>query len=441
MPTRSCALAAALTAAFIAATASPAQNPVPSAPTAPAADAGSRPVAVDFAGDVDFLLRELPRLHPAPFAVVSEEEWRREGAALKARLASLDPERATVALRSFVARIGDGHTVLAADGRSRTPLVYRLPAALTKVAEGFVFRALPAEHAAFLGRPVRAVNDVAWDDAAKRLAGTFAAENDSWAAELLAEAILDRATLRAVGLADDGGLTKFTLDGADGRPASFSLAPPRDNEAAKKIRFARRPDFPDLRESLSPRRPTYGRRPVAEARALYVWYDACREDPRLPLGPFLAETLADFTAGTTASPPAYERLVLDLRRNSGGDSRLLEPLIDGLARDAATAPPGRLRVLVGRRTFSSAVLNASALKTRAKAALYGEPTGGALNHCGEIKTLRLPGTGLVLQHSTKIFRLVDGPGRTLEPDRLLIPDAAAFGAGLDPVYEAALRRE
>lgn len=52
-----------------------------------------------------------------------------------------------------------------------------------------------------------------------------------------------------------------------------------------------------------------------------------------------------------------EKLVVDIRNNGGGSSSLLDPFIDEIGKRDINAPD-RLFVIVGRGTFSSAILNA-----------------------------------------------------------------------------------
>ncbi len=95
-------------------------------------------------------------------------------------------------------------------------------------------------------------------------------------------------------------------------------------------------------------------------------------------------------------------------------------------------------MLIGRGTFSSALLNAMELKDQTQATLAGEPTGGKPNHFGEVRTFTLPHSGLTVFHSTKYFVRVPGNPLSLEPDRRIPITFKDFEAGTDPVLEAVL---
>jgi C-terminal processing protease CtpA/Prc len=98
-----------------------------------------------------------------------------------------------------------------------------------------------------------------------------------------------------------------------------------------------------------------------------------------------------------------EEFVFDMRFNGGGDSRIIEPLIDELAKNKAINTKDNLYVVIGSDTFSSAILNTLSMKKETNATIIGSPTGGKPNHYGEIKSFRLPNTGITIQYSTKYF--------------------------------------
>ena len=121
-----------------------------------------------------------------------------------------------------------------------------------------------------------------------------------------------------------------------------------------------------------------------------------------------------------------------------GDSSILDPFIGELAAANEINRKGRLFVVVGRRTFSSAILNALDLRKKTEAVFYGEPTGGKPDHYGEIQTLTLPHLGLEVSYSTKYFQHAEGDEPSLIPDvpiELTLDDYLALR---DPVLDAIL---
>jgi hypothetical protein len=97
-------------------------------------------------------------------------------------------------------------------------------------------------------------------------------------------------------------------------------------------------------------------------------------------------------------------------------------------------------VLMGRRTFSSAILNAIDLKKQTSAIFVGEPTGGKPNHYGEVKMLRLPQSGLPVTYSIKYFRVLDDDPESFQPDFIVEPGISDHLENTDPVLNCVLEK-
>ena len=120
----------------------------------------------------------------------------------------------------------------------------------------------------------------------------------------------------------------------------------------------------------------------------------------------------------------YSRIVIDLRYNGGGNSEVINPLIDVLRQKDA-----EVFVLIDEGTFSSAVLNALTLKEELGAVFAGRPSGGSASHYGELKSGTLPYSAMAFSYSTKFFdNGVSGP---LMPDILIEKDIDDYRNGID----------
>jgi hypothetical protein len=172
-----------------------------------------------------------------------------------------------------------------------------------------------------------------------------------------------------------------------------------------------------------------------ETGLLYIKYNSCREMEGKPFASFADEVL-----GYIDNHPV-QRLVFDLRHNRGGSSALARGLISGIKDRAGINRKGRLFVVVGRETFSSAILNALELTGDGNATLAGEATGGKPNHYGEVRFFKLPNSMLSVQYSTKDFSLWPDDVASLYPDLYAEPTFADLLACRDPVLEAILAYE
>ena len=94
--------------------------------------------------------------------------------------------------------------------------------------------------------------------------------------------------------------------------------------------------------------------------------------------------------------------------------------------------------LIGENTFSSAILNAVSLKDDARFTLVGTPTGGSINHYGEIKSFTLPESKWEVYYSTKYFKMsrkYDGP---IRPDVTVTRTIEDYVSGRDAEMEYCL---
>jgi len=135
------------------------------------------------------------------------------------------------------------------------------------------------------------------------------------------------------------------------------------------------------------------------------------------------------------------RMVIDMRRNQGGDleqfRRLLLPLIKARA---AINRKGGLFVITGPGTFSAATVNALDLRNEANGMVVGAPTGLRPSHYGEHAEFRLPNSGFRISYATRYYRFGNETDSAVVPDQTIEPTWVEFRTGRDPVMEWILSR-
>lgn len=105
----------------------------------------------------------------------------------------------------------------------------------------------------------------------------------------------------------------------------------------------------------------------------------------------------------TVSEKPIKKFVFDMRYNGGGNSSQGTEFIEDLSKINKINQDGKLFVLIGRKTFSSAIINTLDFQLKTKAIFVGEETGGKASHFGETRSIRLPNSGLKITYSTKYF--------------------------------------
>lgn len=395
--------------------------PAPAAPAAPVDVA--RLDADDWRADLAFLADYLPQVHANAFHTITPEGWRAAVGALDARLDELDGPRAAVALAQLVARVGDAHTELAwreLAGFDAAPIRFE------RFADGVFVTGVDARWSHLLGARVIEIGRRSPARALDAAATVFAAENDSWRARKGLGNLAIPRLLEVLDVSSLGEALPLVVETPDGQEIEDLVEGP----ASAGWRSLPDPTAPDAPRWSLRRGERYWFEPLEgpAGPALYWAYNKCAEDPRRPMVDFLDELLATFDErGAT-------RLVIDLRNNSGGDSSVLSTHLPRLFEHCGA---DALRVLIGPTTYSSGMMNAHQLRT-AGATLFGEPTGGKPNSWGELRSFRLPRSGLAVFYSVKYFRMLDEDPPAVEPDVLVRPRAADVFAGRDPVLATAL---
>jgi hypothetical protein len=361
--------------------------------------------------DLATLAKELPARHPNLFFHTPEASWRAAVTELDGRIAKLDDAHAVAGIMRLVASVGDAHTMV---GGWATAGVY--PLAIASFDDGYFV--IGADRAWAIGGKLVSINGHPIDDVIARVTALISRDNANGIRAHAPDVLVDAALLAGLDIAPVTGAT-FVIADAAGKTRELAVTPGKTYAQAA----------PPKQLPLHLQGPSYNYwNKYDEAdHLLYFAYNACAEDPKA--GPFAK--LAD---GTLAFIDQHEvdRFVIDLRRNEGGDSTIIQPLLAGLAKRPAIP----VFVIIGMHTFSSGVFAAMDAKRQLHATLVGGPTSGKPNAYGEIKMLVLPKSHLKVQYSTKKFSFPDFPGEAVTPDIPVSVTSADWFAGRDPAITA-----
>lgn len=344
-------------------------------------------------------------------------------AELRSNIGKLSDAEIELQLMKMVASANIGHNVV-----FPPPTIRPLPLTLGWYSDGLAVIGAAPDYAAALGTHVVRIGSMTPDQLLAGVAPYIGHENETALRARSAGLMKMASLLEHVGAADASDSVLLTLAKPGGQPFTLAIAP---GLKAKQVSMFEELHVPTAlyRKQLD---RYYWYEYLADSDALYIQYNRCENDPKLKF--------ADFARGLFAFADAHpvKRVIVDLRLNGGGDSRVIGALKNGLKARAALR--SHVFVLIGPGTFSSAQMAGIEFRKEMRATLVGEATGEKLNGYGEVKVLKLPNSGLRMQYSTKFFRLAKDDADALEPDIRVtrsLPDALA---GRDPVLEAALKQ-
>lgn len=374
--------------------------------------------------DLRYLAEELPKRHKDLFFKLKREDFEGEVSGLDRAIPGLSDEEVKTALIRLVARVGDAHTSIGWGYR------FRYPINLYQFGRDLYVTSAAEDYKQIVGMRLVEIGVTPIDKAKAAISELVSHDNEEWLKSQLPSFLSNADFLYGLKLLPATGEGKFTFTNSMGRKASLTLKAVPAEATLKYISVLDQSKVPLY---LQKQNQNYWFEYLQESKTLYLNYNRCQEIKDRPFKAFTDEVMAFVDANPV------ERLVIDLRRNSGGNEGIFFPLLLKIRSHEKLNQKGKLFVVIGRRTFSSGFGNARSLKTNTQAILVGEPTGQKPNAFGEVGYFQLPHSKLAVNFSTKFWIRMEGDPPTMAPDILIEPAFEEFAAGRDPVLEAILK--
>ena len=171
-----------------------------------------------------------------------------------------------------------------------------------------------------------------------------------------------------------------------------------------------------------------------EKKYLYLNYIAIENNKKEPIEEFtkkLAETVAK---------EDFDKFIIDLRLNAGGDHFTAWPLLDLIMSNPKINKYGTLFVITGSTTFSAATSFLEALDCKTECILAGTPPSDSPTYPAEDITEPLPNCKMEVRISDEMwnYSLDDDTRIMIEPDLSVPLSFSDYTTGKDPVLDAIL---
>ena len=385
---------------------------------------GATGASTDASSDIRNLVVELEQRHPNPYHAVSREDFNRAADDLASQASSLTRDQQVVGVMRLLAMLGerDGHSGIHPLSPIPGQRLTAFPLRLYRFPEGLFVA--DAEDRALVGARVVAIGGVPAGEVERRVRPLITRDNEWTVLDRIPNFVVCAEVLRGLEIAP-----AFTFELAGGGRRDVTFAPISVQEHVglfggwweATIRPGRQPLYLRLRNIQ------YGLTKIDRGRALYVAYNATTDPGLVP------RKLIRMSRNRRV-----RRIVIDIRLNGGGNNTTYWGLISAL-RHPRINRPNKLRLLIGRRTFSAAGNFAADVDKRTRARLFGEPTGGAPSQWGDSAPIELPSIGLVASTAVEFVGEETDTRVTTVPNVSVATSAADFFAGRDPVLAAALR--
>ena len=385
---------------------------------------------IDWNADLDYLVRELPAKHYDFFSVRSREEFLAGIEAVRAGAATRSDLHTALKIQQLIAEFGDSHTMLDID-----PLLDMnriIPLELLWAGEGLYVVGTTPENEELLGHRIRAIGKTPITTVVDSLSTLLSIDNDAVVKSRIPRIMPLFQLLEYFGFAA-GEQVELTLE--QGRTCEVKLT---HGKRADKVSF--RPD--SLSFAVENSKLFFTGRYFPNDKIYYMLYNTCRSrELESKYGDKeRAEEMPSFREFEEQAFSVLERepvgkIVFDVRYNGGGNSSQGREFAEKLAAHLKKHPGIKVYVVLGRNTFSSAILNAMDFRELTDAVFVGEETAGKPNHFGEVRSFRLPSSKLALNYSTKYFKRTDDNVNTIAPDVRIETYFSDYAKGIDPVFE------
>lgn len=376
--------------------------------------------------DLNYFCQTLEKKHKNLYAKISKEDF----AAEKDRIAALTPtmtdDEYYFSLKHLLSLVGDSHTNMAYND-SPYKHMDALGFAVMRFDDGWYLAMLEKQNEQHLGSRLLSINNVDIEEVYTRSRGIMSSDNDAWAQKQFSNTINFREPLEYLGVVTPGAPITLQIESPNGQKQELTLQAMNEQEimSAEIIQLETKavPSTAPVQGSI------YRALPLDEQN-FFIQYNQCSEAEDLPMKEFTAQVKEALSAGS------YSRVIVDLRYNSGGNSAILEPFV-AMLKELKKQQDFTVYTLIGGSTFSSAIINAVQLKDRAGGILVGSPTGGTVNHYGEVKRFDLQHHPIVATYSAKYFELIKGYDKdSLYPDIEVTQTLDNYVNGIDAEVES-----
>ncbi|MFC0877622.1 S41 family peptidase [Saccharicrinis sp. FJH2] len=394
---------------------------------------GAQNSNIDWQADINYLKTELPKKHYNLFMVKSQEDFNNGLDLIAAQKDQLSDFEMAVKLKQLVASMGDLHTHVSL--RQFWDSNRFLPLNLMWFSEGIIVQGTTKKNEAILGGKLLALNGIPINIVIDSLSTLATIDNMATIKNTMPKMLPLIQALEYFGIATSDTVN-LQLKNENGQTLNYMISSESTNRSnAVGV-------IPDpIPLCYQNRRAFFWDHADSKNNVYYIQYNQCWSREHVPSGfrgnvqdlPSFAEFQNQII--DTIKANNFNKIIFDIRFNGGGNSDQGTQLIKELSTLKKANKKGKLYVIIGRKTFSSAIINAMDFRNMTNAILVGEETSGKPNHLGEVKRMQLPSSGLSVQYSTKYFKRTDKDLNTITPDHIIEASFKDFKEGHDPVYE------
>lgn len=374
--------------------------------------------------DLDYLADELPKKHKNLFFKLSKEEFNNEINDLKQSLSKMSDDEIEMGINKIMASIGDAHTGANISSEKMFPID------LYWFDDGIYVINTIDEYEQINYKKLIKINDKPIEEVVKSISEVMPHDNDAGIKSQINFYLVMPTVLKALKITDKDDNIKFTFEDRNGKTIEMNLQTLSFDAVYNGV-IGKGKDGQSVPLYMKNKDKAYWYEYLKDSKTLYFCYNKCAEMDNQSFKQFSKELMK------IINTEDVQKLVIDMRNNGGGISTILDDFIKEISKSKLNGE-GKLYVIIGRKTFSSAILNAISFKKETKAIFVGEATSGKPNHYGEVKSFKLPNSKMTIRYSTKYFTNYDKDDSSFIPDKEIHMSIDDYINGVDPVMKLIL---
>ena len=367
--------------------------------------------------DIEFLKEELPKKHKNLFFYKSKEEFNEDMQRLLKNISNDTDEEIKGELLKIIVSINDSHTSVSFNDSKLYPVKF------FEFEDGIYLIDGALQYKDYWGKKLVAINGYTVEEGKEMLKPYIAKDNEAIFKNEFSRALRNFDLLTFSGIIDSEEITyTFTDSEMTIKPLSYKKI--NNTQFISQSNLIN--NFPMSKQKAYDR---YWFKYMEDKNIVYVKYNACSNIEGYSFSDFTKDV---FEVVDQKNP---DKLIIDLRDNGGGNSIIFNSFLKAIKQREDLNVEGKVYVIIGRETFSSAILNAMDLRNETNAILVGEATGGQPNHFGEVKEIYLSNTDIHIYYSSNYFKTTNEEVDSIYPDKEVILKSSSFFEGKDDFLE------
>jgi len=382
-------------------------------------DAVLSQLSAQWKDDLNYLAIQLPKLHKNAFHTISKEAFQQQAKIFSTKIDSLNDDQIIVELMRLLALIGDGHTHL-----DLPPTLKRYPLEFAQFDNEYRVIVTNEENADILGLRLIAIEHVPINTIHKRLTELVPrGENIERTLFTSLQFLGSPEILYGLAIIKNKNEVLFTFLNDQNKAVEKKIQPV--SVRSGNFKMLPKENIPLMLQNFQ---QAWWTTFLPEKKAIYFAMNAY---PNRSAFERRTEELSKLIDSTKA-----EKLIIDFRRNSGGDLDLFRSfLLPMLKSKFNLNNKASVYVITGPATFSASMVNTLDLKNELNAIQVGLPTGARPNSYSEHGDFSLPNSHLRISYSREYYKFANEADTAVVPEKIIKQSWTEFINSKDPCLD------